>query len=735
MTYEFLKSLYRDILSILSELVVKREDLARESETIESIRGFEIYLSCVNGTRCFQTFASYDQDVLEKFLSPAEVWECMQNPKYIPEDLRDAIVAEQAKKVINTYVERNDYYRMLMGLPKLNDTRWIYVRDQRGIPNNIPVHQMTIEQISRLEIRGILPRLKRDNPDADYLNYLGVNSIDLIEARLARPFDLLRMGPSSNPETVTMFEREYYYARRYVLGTYYNPAEFTTKTLYDPIVGMLMLTLAIRNTMVPSEADYLNYEEILDAILESYNFLQYFKRFPFTYKRRLVLALDKLIQIKGTDQVLVDVCKIFSPEDLIANRYYLMKTHTKDADGNISFTGDPDKDYTLNFVRASISEHDINTQEEYRESYHDVVDNDYLWQLTDEERRRIEQEDFNLMMTKYVDVEAAYEVTSLVFEVCCFINLLLYARDNISKISVVNMYALRGKCSLFTMINFLLAAMAKRSHFDGNIVYDPMDVAEIWRFNYGEIEEQIQEIVDKYELQVDVNESLLEGFDMELDRPVGISNTQKMIGTYVKNRELFDAILEEMNQTNDIRKYIALANCKDMFFTSATERESFLMSDGHHAETYYEMLEDLDPKLAAKLDKIDSDDEDSLNALIVYILEKLEDLFNSDELHYLFLNTPTVYGALIGKYIRMAINVFKASSVQLRSINVFFKLGDRDPVHVIDGKATHRKDGISEWVHVKDELGTHKTVFLHEYVAVGDKVYYNIQTKRGAMHE
>ena len=39
-------------------------------------------------------------------------------------------------------------------------------------------------------------------------------------------------------------------------------------------------------------------------------------------------------------------------------------------------TGNPDTDYVLNFVKASISEHDINTQEENRESYYNIVNND-----------------------------------------------------------------------------------------------------------------------------------------------------------------------------------------------------------------------------------------------------------------------------------------------------------------------------------------------------------------------
>jgi len=725
LTYDFLESLYADVLSIVKGLVVKRVDLARENETIDTVRAFETYLACVNGTRYFYTFKEYELEILEKYMPKTQAVACHLDANKIPEELREAIVNDQAKYVLDTYVERNEYYRMLIGLPRLDDTQWIYVRNQRDIPRDVPIHQMSIDQISQLEVRGVLDQLKADNPSADYLNYLGVNSVDLIEARLAKPFEILRMGSTTNVRVMDMFQKEYYFARRYIMSTIYHREQITTKTLYDPTIGVLMLTLAIRNTLVPDEKAYLNFEEILDAILESYGMLRYFQKFPFTYKQRLVLAMDRLLKVKGTDGVLVDVCKLFSQDDLIANRYFLMKTQPKDIDGNISFTGDPNQDYRLDFIRAEIQEHDINTQEENRLSYDTVTDNDFLWQLTPEEKEEILLTDFNLMMTKYVDVEVAYEVTSLVFEVCCFINLILYARDNIAKVTMVNTYATSGKCTLFTMMNFLLAAMAKRAHFDGNIVYEPTQIAEIWRFNYDDIEEQVREIVNKYELQIDVDRVLVEGFDMELAKPLGRTDSPDILSIYVKNRALFDAILDEMHKTNDIRQYIALSNCKDIFFTSSKERETFIKLDGTYAETYYEMLEDLDPKLARKLDSIE--DEDALNGLLVYILEKLEDLFNSDELKYLFLNTPTVYASLIGRYIRMAINVFKASSVQLRSINIFFYLGDRDPIRVIDGKVVHKKYPINEWIHVQDTVSTHKTIFLNEYIAVGDKAYANIE--------
>ena len=109
--------------------------------------------------------------------------------------------------------------------------------------------------------------------------------------------------------------------------------------------------------------------------------------------------------------------------------------------------------------------------------------------------------------------------------------------------------------------------------------------------------------------------------------------------------------------------------------------------------------------------------------MILYILEKLEELFDSPELKYLFLNTPSAYGNLVQKYLRIAINVFKAAPVQLDSINVFFNLGDSEPIRIIDDWRLNRGLGTGETIYIEDEVVTHKTIVIEDYVRVGCKVY------------
>ena len=355
-------------------------------------------------------------------------------------------------------------------------------------------------------------------------------------------------------------------------------------------------------------------------------------------------------------------------------------------------------------------------------SYEEVTNSDYLWQLTDEETLKMLKEEFNLMMTKYISIEACFDVTYLTFEVCCFINLVLYSRNNLSHMQVSNHYATGGSSSVWVMMVFLLAALARKSNFDGNIIYDPPAMAEIMQFNYGNIQEELTRIVNKYELQIDVDHTLLDKFNtIKLEKPLGYIDGNDAVKIYVKNRDLYDAILQEMAVTTDYRRYEALVQLRDLLFFAASEEVTFTKIDGTPASTYYDMLQDVDPMLTKRLD--DLEDVDDLNELILYILEKLEDTFGSPEFEYLFMNTANSYNSIISRYLRTAINVFKASSVQLESINVVLYLGDHEPIRMIDDVYRNEDYYINDHITVTDTVAFNKTIVIEDTAYVGDKVY------------
>lgn len=721
MTFDFLQSLYKDLKAISKTLVVKRPDLAAEYETTDTVKAYDLYKACVNGTAYFYSFTGFEPEILAKYVTPDMLDLCINNPNFIPEAVRPSIVTDQIAYEIANYIEQNNYYRMLSGLPDVDDHSWIFVTGYSDIPEDIPIHKLSDSQIAVLETRGNLPYIQTDNPTKKYLYFLGANKIDIITAHEAKPFDILHIDTPSNSMTKEMFLKEYYAARRYIMATSYNKKLFPTTELYDPIMGIMILALAMRNTLVPSEDHYLDFDEFLNSILESYGLRKYFERLPFGYKKRLVLALDDIISKKGTDGVLVDICKIFSYSNTTINRYYLVKSQPSDVDGSIAFTEQGASMYQLNFAKADIRDKEIDYSEENLMSYSSVVTNDLLWQLSDEELSNLKNQKFNTLMTKYIDIEAAYDLSQLTFEVCYFINMLIGMKESLIKLRINNMYSSIGYSDAFTMIIFLLSALAKRSGFDGNIVYSPAHVAEILKFNYGDIKSTVKAVVDSYELLIDVDGKLLTNFDFTLKTPEKYASSGDVMSMYLSNKALYDAIVTEMTNTKDYRKYIALSNAKDILFISAMESEVFTKSDNTLATTYIDMLHELDPQLVTKINECD---DISLQNLTLYILEKLENTFNSSELPYLFMNTPNSSGATLSNFLRQAINIFKASSVQLTAINVFFYLGETTPIRIIDSqyRNSYRTDNEELWI--TDTTATKKTLVLEDYVSVADKASF-----------
>ena len=53
LTYDYLNTLYSDIMRMLSKLVIKREDEAHGAETAETACTYELYHACVTGSRYF----------------------------------------------------------------------------------------------------------------------------------------------------------------------------------------------------------------------------------------------------------------------------------------------------------------------------------------------------------------------------------------------------------------------------------------------------------------------------------------------------------------------------------------------------------------------------------------------------------------------------------------------------------------------------------------------------------
>lgn len=720
---KFMKKLYNDVMKIASSIIVKRVDLAKAEETHESLIAFEKYLSAIKDDTNFYINTVYDDDILRKVLPELIYFKAKLDINSVPEIYRVELAKLQNSRNIETYEELNNYYRQYMGLPDTSDTRYIYIED---VPELIgrPIHTLNDREIIMISRLGILDKIKKNNPNKKYLNYLGHDRIDLIKMRLSRNFDIMKYSESVDEIVIKSFMKEYHYARSYMMKVMFHPDVYGDTELYNAFFGMMIMCLAIRNTISPDNYVYMNSEYILDNMLRSYDLYDVFKYLPFTYKKRLILSIDNILANKGTDKIVETICNIFSYNSIVVNRYYVLKEHKRDSNGNFIFPKDElgnvdyNKQYDLKFMKINVD--DIRRlYDSTRETVEDIVVNDPLWQMNEVDMKTVRKTEFTSLMSEYLSIDTVFEINEMIFEVSYFMNLLIDLRSSTEEIYVFNMYSSEGRSNCFTMLVFILSILAKRLGYDGNIIYSPVHIAEVYKFNLSVIENDIKEIIKEHDLKITVSDVLLK-------KPETVMNSRDVMSTYRANKNFYTTLQNLMRNCKSYNEYIGLYKIHKILYISTLNSSSFLKSDNTVAVTYADMLFDLDITLFEVLESAELDS--SLDNILVYALEKMENVFNDPDLVYLFTNIPNIGSDLISKYLKEMLDIFKESSTVILQVNKLFEIDGTSPVtldrpiRVFDKIETNTSSYLSDTVIVTDESATKSEIILNDYVYVDSKI-------------
>ena len=713
-------SLYSDAMLMAKSLIVKRQDLADKSETLDSARNYERYKNLLYNSNNLFNYEKLDRDLIFQIVQNKDLTEKYYNDyKTITVQHLEPILNLHKKRYFDDYVELNNYYRTLYGLPDYEDSSNVYATGIPGVRDNVPVHLLTNVEIVILQVKGIINELITKYPTKRYLSFLGPNKIDFILAREADHLDILKIAEPKDASIKNIFLSEYYHARKFHMAVVYDKDIFRNTDFYDGMIGLLILTSAIRNTVSTNHL-FLDNEELLNDILRSYNLYEYFESLPLNQKKKLVQNLDELLMYSGSDRVLIEIGNIFGYSSNI-NRYYIIKRHNKDANGDLIFPklagGEPDYEnmYRLDFLKVNVSDNRINLSPEYIVDFNSVVDKDPLWLLDDSYLTKLKAEEFNLTLSKYVSLESAYDTSNLVYEISYFLNLLIDSREYTGAIATTNMHSSLNKSDIFTYIMFLFAVMAKRNAYDGNINYAAADIATLMKYNLDVILADIAAINTEFGLKINASEFLL-------NKPkVLITNPDELSSIFEKNTRIYNALLDLMNSTTDYKKYLGYEKLKKLLFVSTNLTKIFMKSTGTHALTYFEMLEDLDMSLANKVNSLT--DYEEMDDVIQYILEKLQLVFKDSGLQFLFLNTPDMQDRVLKSYFTKMVKLFIASTSDLDSFDIIYMVGGKtNVVRLFDNITTvsdiYRKDRVT----VDENIKMTKSIYIKDEISMSDLV-------------
>lgn len=353
-------------------VILKDEDKANNAETVDSIHMGDVLIAINKGNAKFSNF-TYDSEFLRQYYpSESDVIKYAMDNDLIPESDRPTLLKMAINSFTENYVEYNDYYRMLHGLPGYDETGiweglWIdtkyinessptgmdhvsnmyreeYGEDADGnkivVSDYQLIHELPFATKNLLYDNGTcesiinastyLANWELTQDDVMYVMHMGEREVDYYDARVAERFSLLYCPSCDSEEVKRRFKDLFEANRLYLLYTMYSEAYKLRSDYYDNFM-MIFLVIQTIIDMIVELPEYIIRRDVFDTrtckyIFES-NGVKYFRDIPLRYQIALVKNLNKLIKFKSTDKCIVDIISIFGVENIEVFKYYIMKDH------------------------------------------------------------------------------------------------------------------------------------------------------------------------------------------------------------------------------------------------------------------------------------------------------------------------------------------------------------------------------------------------------------------------
>lgn len=718
------------VLQIASTIVWKNGALAKEGDKKVDMYHVETFMAAKKGMLNFMVIDAFDEEVIQELGFTGEKMVSMLiNKKNIPENLRDRAVELYVKKLTKkdpltghyiNYIEENNYYRMLTGLPDIDDKEFVYVtKYNTPWPMDIPVHQMTMTQRLEIEKSGYLDELIAAHPKKKYLKYIGKKGIDIFAARGAERFDMLYYESDSGT-----FEHDFkdlYYQNRYAVNAvYYSAAfKFEENALYENFLAMSLLFMTVEQMFhkylhADITRDFYDVESIR-YIYASYS-VPFYQEIPLEVHTRITKAMNILLSYHGSPTVFFDLFELFGASATDINSYYITKAHRfkdgkpifpKKKDGTI----DNSAAYDIAFSKVKLYEDPAleTIDPSNRINYWAMTNNDPYWVNDQELLDKLDENMFNYTESKYIGIQTVLDILGATYQNSYFFKMIQDNRQDMQKIQVrwtaTNIYV-----SLFDFFIYLACLYCKKYNFDGSLSDDLAFTATVLGYDFKNHVIHLQNLILQDETLQDDTELINLIRKMDTESLASVNETFKAI------KDLRKLLVERFSHTHDRDEYLTYRNLYATLLTSENIRDSFTKSTGEMASSYEDMLADSAPNLYQRLLDIT---EDTIDDEIRLIINQLEEAIPSIQTLHTIFNLDI--NSLIESLLKM-LKFFKSAKAELvgykivyvmslRGVN-FFKLLDKI-VHIMESSSkgptimdlTDLMECMKEhWDHINDML-------------------------------
>ena len=327
--------------------VQKDQVTADKNETVETLRKSDLYIACIEKTAELGLFDYIPQSFLIQVgMTAAQInrYEKEKDQSFIPDAFHEPLVELLIPWYIENYIEKNEYYRMITGMPPNKDPG-IPIRDYEYlIPDDLTYdgdffHEVGYAVNRSFEAAGILDVVKSEYPEYKYLNYL-TQGINLYDARKKMDMQLLWVPEDMNQSLTEEYKIRWAENRKYVLDTVYS-TEMEIESPYYHDVMMMYLNLITMIDMLIEVQSHITKRDILDRRCIEYIFsmygVPYYKLIPYIYQERMCKNVYSLLKYKSCPQEMINLSNLFGFENLTVFKWYLIKVRRMNAWGEFNY--------------------------------------------------------------------------------------------------------------------------------------------------------------------------------------------------------------------------------------------------------------------------------------------------------------------------------------------------------------------------------------------------------------
>ena len=477
-----LQNLFVDVKKILDYMEVKNSPKATENETDESKAYTELWIAANEHEDSYITYKNWwDKEMfieVDNSIKTADYNKYIDKPALVPFKYRDHVLERSRAAFLASYVEQNKYYRMLNGLPAIDDSDYIYLSKdlaaEYGVSVDTPVHELTVYQQNRWMNTDEYQTVLSEHSDKEYLKYLGNKKIDIYTARKAKDFDIIRYPTDRaaiNPILLDAFSQIYADCREVVMVVLYNSQLEQIYSGYRDFIGLLIVfwtLMQIGNKAIDeSHSNRFMDDTTIYTLLSMYNIPDSLL-LTKEVRRNLGHQLAKLVREKGTDDVYYDIIDVLGYTDVVINKLMLMRGDTFDENGNPTGKKEP-YFLALDILDDNPYETIANGKAKVY-GYQEITGADPMWWEDDEVKKIVQDRNYTIADSKYITIEATIHQMQYMFESIYFSRMVIDNKSETENYMIEIPEVFGGTMvSVFDCVVALICATCMNNRLTGEI--------------------------------------------------------------------------------------------------------------------------------------------------------------------------------------------------------------------------------------------------------------------------